>query len=154
MNSKSVSKFTSSDLSPVVALWKEQLQQFNDRLTITPGSAGVFSFLGGAKQLQAQVLRAPDGGAMVNITYRQPRAMDKLLAECGVTLPSQSTLVGKGSEGGAIPQVGVVRIPPAVPVETALAFILQALTALSEKPLEDVFHAQADRMLPDRQLHT
>jgi hypothetical protein len=154
MSSKSISKFTSSDLSPVVALWKEHFQQFNDRVTITPGSAGIFSILGGAKQLQAQIFRAADGGTMVNITYRQPRAMDKLLAECGVALPPQSTIVGKGSDGGAIPQVGVVRIPPAVPVETALTFILQALTALSEKPLEGVFHAQADRMRPDRQLHT
>src|SRR5262245_24496280 len=108
MSNKTISAFTTSDLSPVVTVWQEHLQQFNDRLTIMPReSTGILASLTRPRQLQAQIFRAADGGTMVNITYRQPRAMDKLLAERGVTLPPHSTIVGKGADGGVSLQVGV-----------------------------------------------
>ena len=154
MSSKSVSSFTTADLSAVIGLWQENLRQYNDRLTIVPkDSGGIFAFLTRPRQLQAQIFPAADGGTMVNIVYRQPRAMNELLQERGVALPPRATIVGKGSNVASSVQVGVVRIPPQTPVETILTFILQALAALSIKPIGEEFSARADRMRDTPQLH-
>lgn len=154
MSSKSVSAFTNADFSFVIAVWQEHLRQYNDRLTIMPKNAdGLFGFLTKSRKLQAQIFPAADGGTMLNLVYRQPRIMSDLLAEHGVVLPPKATIVGKGSNSGASVQVGVVRIPPQVPIETILAFVLQALVALSEKPIGEVFSANAERMRDTPQLH-
>ena len=154
MTSKSVSAFTSADLSSVVAVWQEHLRQYNDRMIIMPKNAGgLFGFLTKARQLQAQIFPAADGGTLLNLVYRQSRIMSDLFAEHGVVLPPKATIVGKGSNSGASVQVGVIRIPPQVPVETILTFVLQALGALSEKPIGEVFTANAERMRDTPQMH-